>query len=395
MLDNNTDIVGVTGVSIDITSRVQAEAARQASDARFRTIFEGSAIGIGIIDLDHRLLVANPVLKHMLGLTGEEIQHKQLETLIYPLDRSRSEAQIESLLSGDAALFHKEIRFLRKGQSPIWTSLSASLVRDPNGSPNFAIVMLEDISSRKQMEAELTEIQQQLVASRENERLHLAQEIHDDPLQNLYGLLYQLDSVLEEVTSEQGQSEVQTMQASINQIINALRSICRGLRPPTLMPFGLEVSIREHVDSFQKEHPELKIYLNLMYDGQSLSEHVRLTLFRIYQQAISNVARHARANKVTVAFRFDDRQALLIVEDDGQGFSVPGRWVEFVRKNHMGLAGSAERVEILHGRFKVISSPGNGTRIEAAVPRSPTNLEEEMLTEAGFIANDPKSLDET
>ncbi len=381
MLDKDNEIVGVTAVSIDITSRVKAEVARQASDARFRVIFEGSAIGIGVINLDHKLLVVNPILQQMLAQPVDEIHKQRVEAFIHPRDRSESKAQLDNLLAGHKPLFRKEVRLVPAEQGAMWVNLSASLVRNPNGTPNFAIVMLEDITSRKQMEAELIEIQQQLVASREKERLHLAQEIHDDPLQNLYGLLYQLDSVLEEVSSEKGTAEIREMQTSINQIINTLRGICRGLRPPTLMPFGLEVSIREHIDSFQKEHPDLNIHLDLMYDGQSLPEHIRLTLFRIYQQAISNVVRHARANNVTIRFRFNDRLAELVVEDDGQGFPVPGRWVELVRKNHMGLAGSAERVEILHGRFSVTSSPDQGTRIEALVPRSPLNSEQDLLLE--------------
>jgi PAS domain S-box-containing protein len=379
MLDKNKEIVGVTGVSIDISSRIKAEAARRASDARFRTIFEDSAMGIGIINLEHQILVCNPVLRQMLNLTSEEIQQKRMEDLVHPRDRAKSKLLIENLLSGHGTLMQQEVRFLCKDRTPIWVNLSGSLVRNPSGTPNFAITMLEDITGRKQIEAELIEVQQQLVAGREEERRHLAQEIHDDPLQSLYGLMFQLDSVREETKSEQGLTEIREMQTNINQVIDSLRTICSGLRPPTLMPFGLEVSIREHAESFQKEHPELTVYLDLMYDGQTLSEHIRLTLYRIYQQALSNVVRHAQASHVTIRFRFNERQAELIVEDNGHGFTVPSRWVELVRQNHMGLAGSAERVEILGGRFKVVSSPEKGTRIEASVPRPPINSEDDQI----------------
>lgn len=230
--------------------------------------------------------------------------------------------------------------------------------------------MVEDITARKQMEAELSEVKRQLVASRELERLRLAQELHDEPLQELYGLMYQLSDFTKYIESSEGQDELQSAQDMVTRLINSLRSICRELRPPALAPFGLSGAIRELAERFSEDHPDIHLEVDLMEDGQALPKPVRLTLFRILQQALSNILRHAHAKRVEVRFEFNARQVLLEIQDDGQGFVVPKRWVSLVRGGHLGLAGAAERVETVDGEFHVISAPGQGTLIQVVVPRT-------------------------
>jgi signal transduction histidine kinase len=159
------------------------------------------------------------------------------------------------------------------------------------------------------------------------------------------------------------------MRNSVQSVINKLRAMCGELRPPALTPFGLESAIREHADTFQSQYPEIRVHLDLAYDGQDLSEQLRLTLFRVYQQAIANVARHSQAKNVFVRFRFNEQSAVLEIEDDGQGFVVPLNWVNFTRRKHLGLAGAAERAELLGGKLEVISAPGKGTLVRLGVPR--------------------------
>jgi two-component system sensor histidine kinase DegS len=229
--------------------------------------------------------------------------------------------------------------------------------------------MVEDITPRKEMEAELSEVKKQLVAGRERERLYLAQELHDEPLQELYGVLYQLEDLTNFTSGDEGHSGVQEAQSAINRIINRLRSICVELRPPTLAHFGLEGAIRELADRYRTEHPEIHLHLELRQDGILLPEQVRLTLYRILQQALNNVHRHAQASEVSIRVKSLPDLMILEVEDNGKGFSVPPRWVSFVREGHLGLAGAAERAEIVNGTFQVISAPDNGTLVRVSMPR--------------------------
>ena len=98
--------------------------------------------------------------------------------------------------------------------------------------------------------------------------------------------------------------------------------------------------------------------LELMQDRQVLSDSIRLTLFRIYQQAIHNVARHAQASEVHIRFRWDEETIILEVEDNGTGFEVPADWVDLVQKEHFGLLGIAERIESIRGKLEIVSALG-------------------------------------
>jgi two-component system, NarL family, sensor histidine kinase UhpB len=108
--------------------------------------------------------------------------------------------------------------------------------------------------------------------------------------------------------------------------------------------------------------------LDLDADQSALPERVRLTLFRIYQQGLMNIVRHARASQVDVRLKLNGRLVTLEVQDNGCGFDVPKRWINFARRGHMGLVGAAERAEAAGGVLEVVSQPSQGTLIRVQVP---------------------------
>jgi signal transduction histidine kinase len=147
-----------------------------------------------------------------------------------------------------------------------------------------------------------------------------------------------------------------------------LRTLAGELRPPTLAPYGLEKAIRAHSENFQSLHPDLRLHLELAPDGQRLSEQMRLALFRIYQTAMVNIARHSQATRAIVRLELDETDVTLEIEDNGIGFQVPDRWIELARKGHLGLVSASERAEAIGGRLQVSSKPNGGTilRVQAS-----------------------------
>ncbi len=213
------------------------------------------------------------------------------------------------------------------------------------------------------------EIKNRLVDGHELERLRLAQELHDVPIQDMYGIMYQMDDLKDIIKDTHGMEILEEFNSTVHRVVNNLRSICGELRPPSLSPFGLEVAIRDHVEKLHSLNPELKINLDLMHDQQILSDSIRLRLFRIYQQAINNVVRHAQASEVNIRFRWDDEVIMLEVEDNGIGFKMPESWVDLVRQEHFGLVGIAERAESMEGNLEIVSAPDTGTTVRVSVPR--------------------------
>jgi signal transduction histidine kinase len=229
--------------------------------------------------------------------------------------------------------------------------------------------LLAEIEERSRIEAEFEELQRRLINNVEAERLKLSQELHDGPMQDLYGLTYQLKTIRNMKGMDESPEVLVDLQEHVLEVIRALRAITGELRPPTLAPFGLEKAIRSHCEQFRKAQPELEIRLRLAKDGQILPEEVRLALFRIYQMALTNIARHARASRVDIRLALDAEAVILEVKDDGCGFELPNRWLDLVRKGHYGLASASERAEAVGGRLSVESQPGGGTRVKVWAPR--------------------------
>jgi len=229
--------------------------------------------------------------------------------------------------------------------------------------------LADEIDERMRAQAELAAIKSRLIDRDEEERLSLARELHDGPMQDLYGLIFQVDALAGQINGCDVDEQIKAIRGSVVDVIHSLRQMSRDLRPPALAPYGLEKAIRSHIEGLRELHPDLSFRLKLDKDGQALPESLRLALYRIYQVAITNVARHAEAALVEVTFQVQDDQVILEVKDDGKGFEAPQRLFEFARRGSLGLAGAFERAEAVGGRLEVTTSPGQGTCLRVTAPR--------------------------
>ncbi len=353
------------------TEQRRVRTALQKSTAHFRTIFEQANLGIQLLDLDGRIAESNPTFEKMVGYSPEELREMHLNDITHLEDLENSKNQFHLLIGGEIDTYNSEVRLIHKDGSIVWTHQIMSLFRNEEGQPQYAIGMLENITLQKQMEIELHEVQQRLIDSRETERLRLAQDLHDGPVQDLYGISYQLSSLWSSFGETDTYPQVKSIEEALEGVIQSLRQVCGELRPPTLAPFGLEKAILSHAQGIQATSPDLKVTLDLMNDRKVLPENVRLALFRIYQIAIANVIRHAHAKNILVHFSFDENQVILTIQDDGKGFQTSNRWVELVRRGHFGLVGAAERAQSIGGELIIDSQPGQGTVLRVVVPRHP------------------------
>ncbi|MEZ4865798.1 MAG: response regulator [Caldilineaceae bacterium] len=221
---------------------------------------------------------------------------------------------------------------------------------------------------QKQIQADLAEAQQRLLDSRENERAHLAHRLHEGPLQDLIGMRFYLGAVIDVVKDEQARDQLGFVQENLQSVIEAMRLLCVDLRPPALGPFGLEKAIRAAARRFHEQAPAIEVALDLDEDGQQLPERVRLALYRIFQQALSNVQRHSQASHVRISLRLLPYQVQLRIRDDGIGFTPPPNRVAFSRQGQVGLLEAAEHAAAIGGHLEVQSTPGNGALVMVHAP---------------------------
>ncbi len=348
-----------------VVERMRAEQELIRSEERFRAIFEGSAIGILMTDINGKVVLSNPALEEMLYYPARQLNGLNMQALLQPEEAPKHRAQVRSLMAETGVYPPLELLYKRKDGSAVWGRNVASVVYDVSGSPRYVITMVEDISQQKQMQDELSELRRLMMANVENERIRLAQDIHDGPIQDLYVINLQLSNLLNEA---EDQEAIQESMNAIENVIGSLRETITELRPPTLAQFGLERAIRSHSERMQEANPGLQIHLDLESDHQQLSQPARLVLFRNYKSAVSNVVRHAKAKNLWVRFQMDDERTILEVEDDGRGFEFPRKLVDLVRSGHLGFLGMLERAESMGGKLEVKSSPGKGALIRTVIP---------------------------
>jgi PAS domain S-box-containing protein len=353
----------------EITERLSAKQALAVSEERFRSIFEYVTVGIKVLNLEGRILQTNYAFQSTIGYNEEELVGNYFYRFLHPQDVQRANALFQDVKTLGTSSFRFEHRAIHKDGSIVWVKTIFTVIKKGNEdqTPVFIVGIVENVTEQKRIEAEMGELNSRLQSSMELERLRLAQELHDSPMQSLYGAIYRIEELRGTANPELKEALAEVKQ-QVQAVLQDLRATAKELRPPTIFNFGLENAIRSHANDVAEKHSNLSIRLSLAHDRQVLPEKVRLALFRIFQQSLANVIRHAKATEVHVRFSFDAEEAHLEIVDNGKGFDVPANWIDFVRQGHYGLAGAAERANALGGVFKVQSKPGNSTTIQVIIP---------------------------
>lgn len=215
--------------------------------------------------------------------------------------------------------------------------------------------------------AESEEAHQRLLRGREEERKRLAREVHDRAVQDLIRLSHQVGTCQGLLKGSPLNERLEGTRGEMLRLLDELRRICTHLRPPTLDVLGLDAAIRSHVDAFSAQWTGT-IDLDLAKDEKDLPEEVAISLFRVCQEALANVAKHAEATRIQIRLNLSPDEVELFIQDDGQGFVVPSRLGLLAKEGHFGLLGMKEQIELVGGGLQVISQPGEGTEIKAQVP---------------------------
>ena len=353
----------------DVTERRRAVQAVNDSERRFRALFDEANVGIVLLDPNDCIARTNRAFQEMIGYSEPELYNRSLVVLTHADDQALAEAALRSIHDGLQPQARFQKRYQRKDGQPVWVQVSTSALRNDEGNLQFILEIAENISAEKQAEVEMAEMRTRLLESGEVERMRLAQELHDGPIQDLYGAVFRLADFLAQEQSPTMQDNLKEVQGIVKGVASTLRGVLNELRPPTIGNLGLEPAIRSHAERLQEHVPDLHIQLNLSKDGRTLPAPTRLALFRIYQQSLHNVVRHAQATRVIVAFHVSEEEITLDVWDNGKGFEMPEKWVDLLRQGHYGLASIAERVQALGGTLKIETHPGGGTLVHVTAPR--------------------------
>jgi len=243
-----------------------------------------------------------------------------------------------------------------------------------------------DIEERKRAEKELEEANQQLrllshrlFEVQEEERRHLARELHDEVSQTLTAAKLNLKIIAPDVPPAVACRLEDSIQI-LDRLLVQVRQISLDLRPPLLDELGLVPALRWLVDQ-QAQRARLRVTFTSNAERLEMDRSIRTACFRVAQEAITNVIRHARAATVTVELRAEPDCVWLVVHDDGAGFDEGAKQQRAAHGSSVGLLSMNERVALLGGELKVNSTPGRGTEIRAWFPLA--SREADIIPEIG------------
>jgi signal transduction histidine kinase len=229
--------------------------------------------------------------------------------------------------------------------------------------------LAEQVQALDRANLALQDAHRRLMTEREQERKHLARELHDQVIQDLLSVNYQLEEI--EAEEEQAlslRSELEYVRENIRELVDELRNICGNLRPPTIDSLGLGAALQSYTHDWS-DRTGIQLILQLdPYLGR-LPEAIELSIFRIVQEGLSNVRKHSQASSVKIDLQHTSPRALMIsISDDGLGLPGDFNLAAMAGQGHYGILGISERVALLGGRLRLQRAPQGGTLIQVEIP---------------------------
>jgi two-component system sensor histidine kinase UhpB len=356
--------------------RRQAEETSKQHEKLLRDITSAVGEGLLVQNMAGRLLFMNPEAERLLGWSEHELVALDVHESIHYLrsDGSplpREQCSILNLVRQGRPYHNRDDVFVRKDGTVFPVAYVSTPIID-NGQIFAIVIAFHDITELKQAEQELQQSRQQLrelsvflQTVREEERKRIARELHDELGQTLTALRIDLNWLEERLPGAEPRitDKLAAMESLLNKTVDSMRRISEDLRPGMLDDLGLAAAIEHHVEKFT-EQTGIPCELTMRQDDFDLDEQIATAVFRILQESLTNVTRHAAASRVSIEVQESGDEIRLTVQDDGCG--LPDK--KDRRRNSYGLLGMHERVKMLGGYLEISSAPGKGTRIEAVIP---------------------------
>jgi PAS domain S-box-containing protein len=323
-------------------------------------IREANRAAVGLFRTTHERLADQPMIRYFAPE-----HHQTLRAHIYTLQRGAAEIA-EPCKEWQAVIQPRE------GGVVVSVAISCSPVHDPQRNVTAIRWLIRDITERKQAEEELANSRLQLrllsahlQAAREDERAEIAREIHDEFGQALTALKLQLTWLDRHLLMDDSailQRKVRSMVEQVDKTIDLIRHLSTALRPPGLDDLGLQATVEWYAEQFQTR-TGIQCHLDLHHLPPALSREGMTAIFRIYQEALTNVSRHAQASQVYIHLREDDELVILEVIDNGKGISKR----QLTSSGALGIIGMRERSIQLGGVIEILRLQ-KGTKVMARIP---------------------------
>ena len=359
-----------------VIARKKAETAIRHSNERFELIGLATNDALWEWNLETNKVWGNETHQNLYGLTlADPVPHfDEWKKRLHPEDRDRIIKTVEKMLASNCKSFVAEYRFLTETKDWIYVYGSTFIERNKEGKAIRLVGSMWNITERKKAEElikstneQLRQLMTHLQTVREEERKRIGREIHDELGQQLTAI--KMDVAWIDKKTPAQTAELKSKLKNVIQLLDgsnqSIKRILNELRPGILDDHGLLEAI-EWLGRQFTANTGIPVKFTTAQTELKLAEPVATCIFRVYQEAFTNITRYAHAKKVSTSLSIIGETIRVTIEDDGKGFDVP----TVKSKKSFGILGMKERVDSLAGQFELISSPGKGTEIIISIPCS-------------------------
>ncbi len=360
----------------DDTKRKEIEDKLRESESRFRNMIHSLKLGIILQNEKSEMLVCNQAALDMLGLTEEQLLGKtSFDPQWNVIHEDGTDFPGKEHPVPTAIRTRQPVRDVVMGVyrpltgDRVWLLVNAEPLFDDNGAITNVICSYADITEQRRMSQELMqqEIQKQRIITQatidgqEKERLEIGKELHDNINQHLTTARLYLEVAIEKAGGEVKEM-ISLAHKNLSDIVNEIRRLSQSLVPPTLGDIGLTESIQDLCDSLQRSHSYHIEFTHRHFSEEDMPENMKLMIFRIIQEQISNIIRHAKAKHIKISLQSNEKEIVFSIADDGQGFDTQ-RY-----KKGMGFSNIINRASLFQGKMDLESKPGAGCTVTVRVP---------------------------
>ncbi|OGT08406.1 MAG: hypothetical protein A3J49_11930, partial [Gallionellales bacterium RIFCSPHIGHO2_02_FULL_57_16] len=359
--------VGAVITFLDITERRQADEKLRRSSEEIEDLYNHAPCGYHSLDKDGNIRLMNDTELSWLGYTRDEVIGKmKWQDLLAPASLSTFRESFPQLLQ-QGSVHDIEIEIIRKDSTAFTGLVNATAIYDSGGNYVMSRSTIIDITERKRAKRRMQDLSAHLQTVREEEKASIAREIHDDLGGTLTALKMEAYWLAEELSAiketEPLLKHVELMSQLTENAVNVTRRVITGLRPTILDDLGLLAALEWQAEQFRK-HTGIGCRVNGIDDKVKLDSQYAIVLFRIFQESLTNVARHSGASRVEVEFHGGYDEVMLSISDNGRGLPEG----HTVASGSYGMRGMSERVEQLGGRISFGSPPGGGFSVTVILP---------------------------
>ncbi|MFC1966023.1 PAS domain S-box protein [Chloroflexota bacterium] len=343
----------------------RAEEALRESENRYRALFDGANDGMLVCDLEGSIIMANRTMVELTGYTTGALVKMNVSKILLAtsietiVERHKGQPEDEP----GAPTQRYILQLVRKDGVERTIDVVTSLLPDRERSPIMQIIA-RDITEQKRAQENLRAYASRAILAQEEERKRVARELHDETAQALASLGMDINSLARAKNRNPGEisKRLEELRDRTNDILQGVRSLSQALRPPMLEELGLLAALQELSDDLVSQQG-ISSEFELKGTPRRLRPDLELALFRIAQEALSNVGKHAQANKCLLSVEFSPDKTKLTISDNGCGFEVPAVVDDFAYSGKLGLTGMRERAKLIGETLVISSQPGKGTTV--------------------------------